>query len=72
MTVYNQYLISLLHKTFVCKNEYNFLTKLDVIAAFHKLQMHSEGKNLTMFMTYFGVFKYNLQLFDLTNDPAIY
>jgi len=47
-----------------------YFTRLDVIAAFNKLRMHSDSKNYITFITTLGVYKYKVLPFGLTNGFA--
>ena len=49
-----------------------YMTCVDIIAAFNKLQMHSDSENLTTFITSLDAFKYKVLLFGLINGPASY
>ena len=46
------------------------LTRLDIIAAFNKLRMHSDSEDLTTFITALGAYKYRVLPFGLTNGPS--
>lgn len=46
------------------------LTRLDIIAAFNKLCMHSDSEDFTTFITAIGAYKYRVLPFGLTNGPT--
>jgi len=45
---------------------------LNIIITFNKLCMHSESKNLTIFITFFNFYKYHMMLFKLINKSTFY
>ena len=47
-------------------------TKLDIRQAFHRIRIDPGSKDLTMFWTYYGIYKYKVLPFGLTNGLAIY
>jgi hypothetical protein len=47
-------------------------TKLNICQAFHKLQIHPDSEDLTTFRTRYGMFKYKVLPFSLTNRPAAF
>ena len=68
----NRYSISLIEETFVRVMNCKYLTKLNIIAAFNKLRMHSNNENLIIFVIFIRVYKYHVLLFDFTNESANY
>ena len=68
----NRYLISLIDKILVRIQEYKYLTRLDIIAIFNKLRIHSESENYTIFIIFLRTYKYRILLFDLTNELTTY
>ena len=52
--------------------ECKFITKFNIIAAFNKLYMNSESKDLTTFITSMRLYKYHVLPFDLMNRSASY
>ena len=64
----NRYFISLIEEILARIIECKYLTKLNVIAAFNKLRMHSNNKKYTIFVTSIRVYKYHVLSFDLIND----
>ncbi len=63
----NKYSLSLINeiidKIVSCKH----LTKLNIISAFNKLQMHFNSKNYIIFITALEAYKYKVLSFELTN-----
>jgi hypothetical protein len=49
-----------------------WFTKLDVIAAFHKIQVQEGDEWLTAFCTRFGLFEWLVTLFRLANAPSTF
>ena len=45
---------------------------INIIAAFNKLQMHSDSENLIIFIISFSIFKYKVLLFGLINELMFY
>ena len=68
----NWYSISFIEETLVRVISYKYLIKLNIIAAFNKLHMHSDKKNLIIFVTFIKVYKYHILSFDFTNELASY
>ncbi len=48
----NRYSLSLIDKTFACIQESKYLTRLNIIVTFNKLCMHSDSKDLTIFIIF--------------------
>ncbi len=64
----NRYFLSLINeiidKIVSCKH----LTRLNIISAFNKLQMHFNSKNYITFITALEAYKYKMLSFELTNE----
>jgi len=45
---------------------------LNIIVAFNKLCMHSNSKDLTIFIIFFNLYKYHVMLFKLINESTFY
>ncbi len=64
----NRYFLSLIDeiidKIVSCKH----LTRLNIISAFNKLQMHLDNKNYIIFITALKAYKYKMLSFKLTNE----
>ena len=69
---WNHYFLSLIDETFTCKQESKYLTRLNIIVAFNKLRMHSDNKDLTIFIIFFNSYKYYVMLFELINESIFY
>ncbi len=68
----DHYFLSLIDETFIWIQESKYLTRLNIIVAFNKLQMHSGSENLTIFITFFDSYKYHVMLFKLINESTFY
>ncbi len=69
---WDHYSLSLIDETFACIQESKYLTQLNIIVAFNKLCMHSDNKDLTIFITFFNSYKYHVMLFELINESTFY
>jgi len=69
---WNHYFLSLIDEILACIQESKYLTWLNIIVAFNKLQMHSDSKNLTIFITSFDFYKYHVISFKLINNLTFY
>jgi len=68
----NYYSLSLIDKTFTRIQESKYLTQLNIIVMFNKLHMHSDNKDLTIFIIFFDSYKYHVMLFELINESTFY
>ena len=68
----NRYSILFIEKTFVRVMSCKYLTKLNIIAVFNKLRMHSNSENLIIFVIFMKVYKHHVLSFDLTNESTSY
>ncbi len=66
------YSLSLIDETFAHIQESKYLTRLNIIAAFNKLHMHSDSEDLTIFIISFDFYKYHVMSFKLINDSTFY
>ena len=68
----NKYSLSLINeiidKIVSCKH----LTKLNIISAFNKLQMHFDSENYITFITALKAYKYKMLSFELTNESIFF
>ncbi len=68
----NRYSLSLIDeiidKIMSCKH----LTRLNIISAFNKLQMHFNNENYIIFITALEAYKYKMLLFKLTNESMFF
>ena len=68
----NHYSIFLIEEIFTKIMNYKYLTKLNIIAVFNKLCMHSNNENLIIFVTFIKIYKYYVLFFVLTNELVNY
>lgn len=68
----DKYSISLIEEILARVQESKYLTRLNIIIAFNKFRMNSNSEDLVTFITSFGVFKYLIFFFSLTNGPAFF
>ncbi len=68
----DHYSLSLIDETLACIQESKYLTWLNIIVAFNKLCMHSDNKDLTIFIIFFDLYKYHVMLFKLINESTFY
>ncbi len=68
----NRYSILLINEVLARIQDSKYLTQLNIIVAFNKLQMSSESENLTTFVTFFDIYKYKVMLFELINESAFF
>ncbi len=69
---WNRYSLLLIDETLARIQESKYLTRLNIIVAFNKLQMHSDSKDLTIFIIFFNSYKYHVMLFELINESTFY
>ncbi len=69
---WNRYSLSLIDEILTQIQESKYLIQLNIIAAFNKLQMHSDSEDLTIFITFFDSYKYHVMLFELINELTFY
>ena len=72
ITKRNRYLISLIDEVLARIQGCKYMTRLDIIAAFNKLRMHSDSEDFTTFITSLDAYKYRILSFELTNEPVNY
>ena len=68
MTKRNRYSLPLIKEIIEKIIECKHLIKLNIIAVFNKLRMHSDSENYTTFITVLNIYKYRVLLFDLINE----
>ena len=68
----NRYSISLIDEVLIRIQNYKYMTRLNIIAAFNKLRMHSNSKDFTIFITSLEIYKYRMLLFELINGLVNY
>lgn len=64
----NDYFIFLIDETLIKLIECKYISKLNIIAAFNKLRMHSDSENVITFIIFLETYKYHVLFFDLTNE----
>ncbi len=68
----DHYSLSLIDETLAHIQESKYLTRLNIIAAFNKLRMHSDSEDLTIFIIFFDSYKYHVMFFELINESTFY
>ncbi len=68
----NRYSLSLINKIIDKIVSCKHLTRLNIISAFNKLQMHFDSKNYIIFITALEVYKYKMLSFKLTNESIFF
>ncbi len=68
----NRYSLSLIDKIIDKIVSCKHLTKLNIISAFNKLQMHLDSKNYITFITALEAYKYKMLSFKLTNKSIFF
>ncbi len=68
----DRYFLSLIDEILTCIQESKYLTRLNIIVAFNKLQMHSNNEDLIIFIIFFNLYKYHVMLFELINESTFY
>ncbi len=66
------YSLSLINETLACIQESKYLIQFNIIVMFNKLCMHSDSKDLTIFIISFNFYKYHVMSFKLINDSTFY
>ncbi len=69
---WNHYSLSLIDETLAYIQESKYLTQLNIIVTFNKLRMHSDSKDLTIFIIFFNSYKYHVMFFELINESTFY
>ncbi len=72
LTKRNRYPLPLIDETLARIQGSKYLTRLNIIAAFNKLRMHSGSEDLTIFITSFDFYKYHVMSFELINGSTFY
>jgi len=72
LTKRDRYPLPLIDETLARIQGSKYLTRLNIIAAFNKLRMHSRSEDLTIFITSFDFYKYHVMPFELINGSAFY
>ncbi len=69
---WDHYSLFLIDETLACIQESKYLTWLNIIVAFNKLQMHSDNEDLIIFIIFFDLYKYHVMFFELINESTFY
>lgn len=72
ITKKDRYPLPLIHETLERIGKAQWFTKLDVIAAFHKIRIAEGSEWLTAFRTRFGLFEWLVTPFGLANAPSTF
>jgi hypothetical protein len=68
----DRYPISLVDKLMDRLAGAKFFTKLDIRQGFHRIRISPESQDLTTFRTRYGMYKYRVVLFGLSNEPTVF
>ncbi len=68
----NRYSLSLINEIIDKITGCKHLTKVNIISAFNKLQMHLDNENYITFITALEAYKYQVLLFELTNESIFF
>ncbi len=68
----DRYSLSLIDETLARIQESKYLIWLNIIIMFNKLRMHSDSKDLTIFIIFFDFYKYHVMSFKLINGSTFY
>ena len=68
----NRYLISLIDEVLTRIQNCKYMTRLNIIAAFNKLRMHSNSEDFIIFIISLEAYKYRVLSFELINEPVNY
>ncbi len=68
----NKYFLSLIDKIIDKIVSCKHLTRLNIISAFNKLQMHLDSENYIIFITALEAYKYKVLSFKLTNESIFF
>jgi Reverse transcriptase (RNA-dependent DNA polymerase) len=72
LTRKDRYPLLLINKTLARLRKTKIFTKLDIRQAFHKMRIHPDSEELITFRTRYGVYKYKVLPFGLTNGSATF
>jgi len=68
----NKYSLSLINEIIDKITDCKHLTRVNIISAFNKLQMHFDNENYITFITALEAYKYQVLLFELTNESIFF
>ncbi len=72
LTKKDRYPLPLIDETLARLNKAKVYTKLDIRQAFYQIYIAEDAEELTTFRTCYGLYKYRVLSFSLTNGPATY
>ena len=72
LTKKDQYLLPLINETLARIRRTKLFTKLDIWQAFYQIRIYPDSEELTTFRTWFGMYKYKVLPFRLTNGLLTY
>ena len=72
LTKKDPYPIPLIDEMMARISKAKIFTKIDIQQAFHRIRMSPESEELTTFRTRYGMYKYKVLPFGLTNGPATF
>ncbi|OQD79076.1 hypothetical protein PENANT_c063G05271, partial [Penicillium antarcticum] len=72
LTKKDRYPLPLIDELLQRVNKAKFFTKLDIRQGFYRIRMAIDSEDLTTFRSRYGLFKYKVIPFGLTNGPAIF
>ncbi|KAF3393349.1 hypothetical protein DPV78_009733 [Talaromyces pinophilus] len=72
LTRKDHYPLPLINEVFERISKATIFTKLDIQQGFHRIRMHKDSADLTIFHCRYGTFKYEVMPFGLTNGPATF
>jgi Reverse transcriptase (RNA-dependent DNA polymerase) len=72
LSVKDRYPLPLIRETLRNMGNARWFTKLDIIAAFHKIRINPGEEWKTAFRTRYGLFEWNVTPFGLTGAPATF
>jgi hypothetical protein len=72
LTVKDRYPLPLIRETLRNMSRARWFTKLDVIAAFHKIRVQPGDEYKTAFRTRYGLYEWNVMPFGLIGAPATF
>lgn len=49
-----------------------FFTRLDLVSAYHQMELHEDSRKITTFITHIGVFRYKRLMFGVNAAPEIF
>jgi hypothetical protein len=72
ITKKDQYLLPLINKLLEQLSKAKIFTKINICQGFHRIQIHLDSEDMTIFRTRYGSYKYKVMPLRLTNRPATF